>query len=137
MRAAQVSSVIIIAGLATAGCSKPVDVTAPSPSLTPTAVSDVVSKATWKEGVWPFTVPDGVVKCYIEDSMITFTSEGVEYGLNVTARRFGDFPDIDEIAPRRSDGYVEIEGTRQPVRTDAVGLDEVLSYANKFCSKRR
>lgn len=43
--------------------------------------------------------PDGVLKCYVEDSMETFTSGGVEYGLNATAKRFGNFRDIDEIVP--------------------------------------
>jgi hypothetical protein len=80
-------------------------------------------------------VPDGVLKCYVEDSMQTFTSGGVEYGLNATARRFGNFRDIDEIAPAANPpGYVEINGTRQPVKTYAISLDAIYARANKLCS---
>jgi len=66
--------------------------------------------------------------------MVTFTAGGVEYGLNETARRFGHFPDIDEIVPDGPGGYVEINGTRQPVRTDAVSLDGIYSRVRELCS---
>ena len=61
----------------------------------------LLSKANWTDGVWAFTVPAGVLKCYVEDSMQTFTSNRVEYGLNAIAKQFGNFGDIDEIVPGR------------------------------------
>jgi hypothetical protein len=80
-------------------------------------------------------VPDGVLKCYVEDSMQTFTSDGVEYGLNATARRFGNFRDIDEIAPAANPlGYVEINGTEHPVKTYAISLDGIYALANTLGS---
>jgi hypothetical protein len=91
-------------------------------------------KATWTGGAWPVTVPDGVLKCYVEDSMETFTSGGVEYGLNATAKRFGNFRDIDEIVPTGPTAYVDINGTKQPVKTDAVSLDRIYARASKLCS---
>ena len=94
-RAALVFAFVALAALVVGGCSEPAEVKT-SASPTPKAVSPPISKATWTGGVWPFTVPDGVLKCYVEDSMETFTSGGVEYGLNATAKRFGNFRDIDE-----------------------------------------
>jgi hypothetical protein len=128
---------VVFAALAVVGCSHQDDAVkgAPPPPLTPTAVSPPLSKATWTDGLWPFTVPDGVLKCYVEDSMQTITSGGVEYGLNATARRFGNFRDIDEIAPAANPpGYVEINGVRQPVKTYAISLDGIYARANKLCS---
>jgi hypothetical protein len=52
------------------GCSEQDEVRASASRPTPTAVSAPISKATWTGGVWPFTVPDGVLKCYSEDSMV-------------------------------------------------------------------
>jgi hypothetical protein len=122
-----------LAALLVGGCSEPAEVRTPA-SPTPTAVSPPISKATWTSGVWPFTVPDGVLKCYAEDSMETFTSDGVEYGLNTTAKRFGNFRDLDEIVPAGPLGYVEINDARQPVKTYAVSLDGIYSRASKLCS---
>lgn len=128
-------ALVVLAILAVGGCSQPDEAVTAALTLTPTAVSPPLSKATWTDGVWPFTVPDGVLKCYVEDSMQTFTSNGVEYGLNATARRFGNFRDIDEIVPAKSPpGYVEITGTRQPVKTYAIRLDGIYTRANKLCS---
>jgi hypothetical protein len=93
-----------------------------------------MSKATWTGGAWPFTVSYGVLKCYVEDSMETITSGGVEYGLNATARRFGNFRDIDEIVPAGPTAYVDINGTRQPVKTYAVSLDAIYARASMLCS---
>jgi hypothetical protein len=126
--------VFVSAAVVLGGCSKPAEVRPATPSLTPTAVSPPLSKATWTGGVWPFTVPDGVLKCYVEDSMETFTSGGVEYGLNATARRFGNFRDIDEIVPPGPTAYVDINGTKQPVKTYAVSLDVIYARASKLCS---
>jgi hypothetical protein len=75
-----------------------------------------------------------VVKCYVEDSMQTFTFGGVEYGLNATASHFGNFRNLDEIVPLGPPGYVEINGTRNPVKRYAVSLDAIYSFANKLCS---
>ena len=116
------------------GCSEPAEVRTSAPSLIPTAVSPPLSKSTWTDGIWPFTVPDGVLKCYVEDSMETFTSGGVEYGLNATARRFGNFRDLDEIVPAGPPGHVEINGTKQPVKTYAVSLDRIYARANELCA---
>jgi hypothetical protein len=130
----RVGLVIACAGLVGAACSEQNNVAAPASGPTPTAVSSVISKATWAGGVWPFTVPDGVLKCYSEDSMVTFTAAGIEYGLNATARRFGNFRDIDEIVPAGPEGYVEINGTSQPVKTHAVSLEAINARAQELCT---
>jgi hypothetical protein len=132
-RAALVFAFAALAAVVVGGCSEPAEVRT-SASPTPTAVSPPISKPTWTGGVWPFTVPNAVLKCYAEDSMETFTSGGVEYGLNATAKRFGNFRDIDEIMPVGPPGYVEINDTRQPVKTYAVSLDGISSRASKLCS---
>lgn len=72
----------IAVALVAAGCHSDPDRTTGTPSLTPTAVSTPVSRFTWSAGPWPFTVADVTVKCYLEDSMVTVTAGGVEYGLN-------------------------------------------------------
>ncbi|MGV0814580.1 hypothetical protein ABQF34_21655 [Mycolicibacterium boenickei] len=122
--------VTVLTGLVVAGCAGQ-EVSPSQP--TPTAVGAPISKATWTDGVWPFTVPDGVLKCYAEDGMVTFTAGGTEYGLIETARRFGHFPDIDAIVPDGPDGYVEVDGTRQPVRTNAVSLDGIYALVRDLC----
>jgi hypothetical protein len=66
--------------------------------------------------------------------MVTFTAGGVEYGLNATARKFGSFRDIGEIVPDGPDGYVEINGTRQRIKTEAFTLDGIQSRAGELCS---
>jgi hypothetical protein len=65
--------------------------------------------------------------------MVTFTAGGVEYGLNQTARRFGNFRDIDEIVPDGPEGYVEINGTRQRVPTSAFTLDGIHALVRELC----
>lgn len=129
----RVGLVIAWAGLAVVACSEH-NVAAPASGPTPTAISPEISKATWTNGAWPFTVPEGVLKCYAEDSMVTFTAAGIEYGLNATAKRFGDFRDIDEIVPDGPEGYVEINGTRQPVKTHAVSLEGINARARELCT---
>jgi hypothetical protein len=71
------------------GCAQKSDAPAARPSLKPTAVSEPLSKETVAPGDWTPTVSEGVVKCYSEDSMVTFTADGVEYGLSQTAMQFG------------------------------------------------
>lgn len=127
----RVGLVVAWVGLVVVSCSEQNKVAAPA---TPTAVGPLISKTTWASGVWPFTVADGVLKCYSEDSMVTFTAGGIEYGLNATARRFGNFRDINEIVPDGPDGYVEINGTRQPVKTHAVSLEGIYARASDLCS---
>lgn len=92
----RVAAVVLLAALCVVGCAGRGASTAPP---IPTAISAPISKATWTDGVWPFTVPDGVVKCYTEDGMVTFVADGVEYGLNQAAIRFGHYPDIDAVVP--------------------------------------
>ncbi|OFJ50487.1 PASTA domain-containing protein [Mycolicibacterium grossiae] len=71
--------------------------------------SGPITEATWSDGKWPLLVSEGVIKCCLEDSMVTFTAGSVEYGLNQTAIRFGGYPDIQEIvADKRLTGYVEM-----------------------------
>jgi hypothetical protein len=130
----RVALVVVFAGLVLVGCSEQDAVRTPASRPTPTAVGAPISKTTWADGVWPFTVPDGVLKCYSEDSMVTFTAGGVEYGLNATARKFDNFRDIGEIVPDGPDGYVEINGTRQRVKTEAFSLDGIYSLAQELCS---
>lgn len=126
---------VVFALLAVGGCSQPDQALTAAPTLTPTAISRPLAQAGWTDGPWPFTVPDGVLKCYVEDSMQTFTSNGVEYGLNATAKRFGNFQNIDEIAPVASPpAYVEIDGTKRPVKTYAISLDAIYARANKLCA---
>lgn len=125
--------VIFSAGLVIVSCSKQDEVGTPASPPTPTAVGAPISKTAWTGGVWPFTVPDGVLKCYSADSMVTFAAGGLEYGLNATARRFGNFRDIDEIMADGPEGYVEVNGARQPVKTNAVSLDGIYSRARELC----
>lgn len=66
--------------------------------------------------------------------MVTFTAGGVEYGLNATARQFGNFRDIDEIVADGPEGYVEIAGTTQRVPTSAFTLDGIHARARVLCS---
>jgi hypothetical protein len=131
---ARVTLVIVLAGLVVVGCFQQDAVPTPATRPAPTAVGAPISKTTWSDGLWPFTVADGVLKCYSEDSMVTFTAGGVEYGLNATARRFGNFRDIAEIMPDGPDGYVEANGMRQRVPTHGVSLEGIYSRARALCS---
>jgi hypothetical protein len=127
--------VIGLATLVVGGCSPSVESVRATPTLTPTAVSRPLSRTTWTDGAWPFAVPDGVLKCYAEDAMQTFTSGGVEYGLNATARHFGAFRNIDEIVPAADPpGHVEINGTAHPAASYAVSLDRIYAQADTLCS---
>jgi hypothetical protein len=66
--------------------------------------------------------------------MVTFTAGGVEYGLNETAVRFGNFPDIDEIVPDGPEAYVEVNGTRLRVPTSALTFHGIHAHARALCS---
>lgn len=123
---------VAVAALLLAGCSENEIQRAADPA--PTAVGAPISKSTWTDGRWQFTVSEGQLKCYSEDSMVTFTTGGVEYGLNATARRFGNFSDIGEVMLVGREGYVEVNGTRQQVKTYAVSLDRILASAAKLCA---
>jgi hypothetical protein len=91
-----------------------------------------VSQATWTEGPWPFTVSEGTLKCYAGDSMVTFTVDGVEYALNLSATRFGDFHDPDPIRRDGRPGYVDIGDERQPVPTK-MSVDRFVAKGLELC----
>jgi hypothetical protein len=131
---ARVSLAILTAALTLVGCEHSGEVQALPPNVTPTAVSEPLTEATWGDGQWPFSVSKGVLKCYVEDSMVTFTAGGVEYGLNATATRFGGFPSIAAIVPDGPLGFVEINGERQPVKTSGRSLEGINSVARHLCS---
>jgi hypothetical protein len=98
-------------------------------------LSEPLSKHNLAPGEWTLTVPEGVLKCYIEDSMVTFTADGVEYGLSQTAIRFGGYPDIHEILPppSPSTGVVEVNGQRQSVPLTSLIPDGLLARARSLC----
>jgi hypothetical protein len=120
------------AALMLAGCSSSDTASKPS-SLVPAGVSAPLTAATWTDGEWPFTVSEGVLKCYLEDSMVTFTANGVEYGLNNTAIKFGGYADIDDIRPDGPVYYVVVNGERQPVETSKVPIERVLRRSYGLC----
>lgn len=55
-----------------------------------------MSEATWTGGDWPFTVADGMLQCGAPDR-VTFTSGGVIYALNGSAKSAGAFEDVAPI----------------------------------------
>jgi hypothetical protein len=117
----------LVAGCAVDGRPVPA-----GPTLTPYATG-AISQATWHDGPWPFTVPEGTLQCYLEDSMVTFVVDGVEYGLNDTARAFGGYPDVYGLVADGPMGYVEINAERQPVPTHA-DMRGVFDAARGLCS---
>lgn len=54
-----------------------------------------VSKTTWRDGEWPFTVPRGILGC-TPPGEVTFNVEGKVYGLNGTALDHG-LPEVNPI----------------------------------------
>src|ERR1700712_4388193 len=91
-----------------------------------------VSQATWTDGPWPFTVSEGILKCYVGDSMVTFTVDGVEYGLNPSAAQSGEFEDPDPVRRDGRPGYVEIGDERQPVPTK-MSVDRFVASGSELC----
>jgi hypothetical protein len=100
----RVGLAVAAVALAATGCS--------GGSEPPPHPTDFVSKATWTDAIWPFTVAEGLLTCHDPDR-VTFTAEGVEYALNDAAKSTGEFPDITPVLRK---GYVEINDERQPVK---------------------
>jgi hypothetical protein len=132
-RCAVVVSLVACVAVIMGGCAQKNDAPAARPSVTPTAVSEPLSKGTLAPGDWTLTVPEGVLKCYSEDSMVTFTADGVEYGLSQTAIRFGGYPDIHQILPPLKTGVVEVNGQRQAAPITSPIPDGLLSRAQSLC----
>jgi len=71
----------------------------PAPTATPVAAGYITADEYGDD--WPFTVAAGTLACYPSGAgdgrlLVTFnTGDGVEYGINGSARSFG-FPDPDE-----------------------------------------
>lgn len=72
-------------------------------SATPQATagpSGYVSQATWTDGPWPLTVPDGTIAC---ESLgkglgrVTITAGGKTYWVNGLAKGTHKYADLDEI----------------------------------------
>lgn len=75
--------------------------TPPATASTAVAPSDqrpagYVSEATWTDGLWPFTVPEGMLQCG-SLQRVTFTTNRVIYALNGAAKSAGGFEDVDSI----------------------------------------
>jgi hypothetical protein len=74
-----------------------------------------VSKTAWQNGtnngLWPFTVDEGVLTCHAPD-WVTFTANGTEYALNDNARWLGHYRNVSAILVT---GFVQIGNERQPV----------------------
>ena len=104
--------VVVASMLALAGCATPGPPAAPT---TATAIAVPVFRSTWTDGPWPFTVSEGVLRCRFP-YRVTLTTGGVEYALGRAATSSGQFGKVGEILQAGPLGYVEIDGTRQPVR---------------------
>jgi hypothetical protein len=106
---------VAVAALTAAGCG--------GSSEPPPPPVGFVSQATWPDkpypsgGPWPFTVTEGVLMCHAPHR-VTFTANGVEYALNGAAKSAGQFQNVNAIWRDAGPGYVEINGTRQPVKQD-------------------
>jgi hypothetical protein len=92
--------------------------TSPPSESTNTAVTTTppgyISEATWTDGQWPFTVPEGVLMCTNTGSIpkqVTFIANYVMYGVNGTAR-LGGFADPTAIVRDNP----AIPGTKVDVR---------------------
>lgn len=135
MGAKRTGAAALFLALSIAGCSESQDVQASPPTLSPAGVGPMLTEASWTDGRWPFTVPSGVLKCYIEDSMVTFTADDTEYALNPPARKFGDYPDISEILREEPDAFVDLgEGNLDRIPMEA-NFSRVLARAAGLCKR--
>lgn len=122
--------VAVLAGLFVVSCTeRPESPPAVSPS--PASITEHVSKATWTDGPWPFTVSEGMLRCRFSYH-VTFTSGGVEYALSGAAKKAGQFGDIDDVMPDGPVGYVVIGDVRQPVKMGP-SVFRVLSRGLDLC----
>jgi hypothetical protein len=103
------------------------------PAISPSAgaIATPLSKATWTDGPWPFTVSEGVLRCRFS-YRVTFTTGGVEYALNRAAEKAAQFGDINDILPDGPVGYVVIGDVWQPVPTGP-STYRVLSHGIDLC----
>lgn len=96
----RVLRLLITAALMPIACSSPAVTAVPEPPTAEPPSSSIVVTAEEYGDEWPFTVPSGTLYCY-EDLLegrqyVTFgTGDGIEYGVNGSARDFG-FPEMDE-----------------------------------------
>lgn len=72
-------AVVIVVAIGLAGCGSSA---APAASSEP-ATSITISKATWTDGPWPFTVDSGVLTCHLgPTNSVTFMANGTVYWVN-------------------------------------------------------
>jgi len=83
-------ALVVLSGLL-AGCSEA------SSSLNGEEGKSIeVTRATWHDGQWPFTVPRGILGCHQPPfpGAVTFNVEGRTYGINGDAT---EYPEVDPI----------------------------------------
>jgi hypothetical protein len=99
--------IVAVIALAVAGCADE----SPPPGSTD------VSRTAWQNGtnngLWPFTVDEGILTCHAPD-WVTFSVNGTEYALNDDARWLGHYQDVSAILVK---GSVTIGNERQSVAT--------------------
>lgn len=69
-------------------------------TASPTAPRGFVSEATWTDGPWPLTVPEGTLACESLGGRlgrVTITANGTTYWVNGLAKGTHRFADLDEI----------------------------------------
>ncbi len=115
---------VIAIALALVGCGGPRATPAPTTTPVPTVAAGYVTKAELGAD-WPFSVDAGTLACYVDvrdprRMMVTFTTgNGIEYGINGSARAFG-YPDAD-------DGMI-------PTWPDASMLGPVIARGLELCT---
>ncbi|WP_163645871.1 DUF2511 domain-containing protein [Mycobacterium conspicuum] len=65
-------------------------------STTPAAPRGYVSQATWTDGPWPLTVPDGTLRCE-PPGRVTITNGGVTYWINGSAKAAHKYADLHDV----------------------------------------